>query len=135
MTGGEVMIEKSKLFFAQLPERKVAYGDLIVTQQWAVNLGVDKNQKIHYLLGKGATSKSEVALQICERLEGRVHAGAVTGKAASNFSGPTVHGMFGWSSEGDRYGRGNLYIIYSIVFWLAQQTAVPQLQLLLMENQ
>jgi hypothetical protein len=100
-----VMIEKSKLFFAQPPKSKVAYADMTVIQQWAVNLGVDKNQKIIYLAGRAGAGKTEVALHICERLKGRVQAGAVTGKAASNFNGPTVHGMFGWSFEGYRDGQ------------------------------
>ena len=38
-------------------------------------------------------------------MKGQVQAGAGTAKAASNFNGPTVHGMFGWSFEG--YGRQN----------------------------
>jgi len=55
-----------------------------------------------YLCGKAGSGKTEIALHICKKLNGRVQAGAGTGKAASNFNGPTVHGMFGWSFEGFR---------------------------------
>ena len=40
-----------------------------------------------------------MALSICDVLVGTIQAGACTGKAASNFNGPTVHSMFGWSHD------------------------------------
>src|SRR5208282_2555948 len=86
-----------KMFMANPPPISVPYDKLTAVQQWAVDLGVDDSHKIIYLCGKAGCGKTEVALHICDKLRGRVQAGAGTGKAASNFNGPTIHGMFGWS--------------------------------------
>ena len=51
-------------------------------QQWAVDLGVDIDQKVLYLCGKAGCGKTQIALKVCEKLGGRVQAAAPTGKAA-----------------------------------------------------
>jgi len=94
-----VMVNKKKLFMAKPPAPKVALDDMTFLQRKAVELGVSASEPILYLCGKAGSGKTEVALHICEQLKGRVQAGAGTGKAASNFNGPTVHGMFTWSYE------------------------------------
>ena len=90
-------IDLSKLFMAKPPPSSVPFDSLTPMQRWAIKLGVDESHKILYLCGKAGCGKTEIALHICERLKGKVQAGAGTGKAASNFNGPTVHSMFGWS--------------------------------------
>ena len=95
-----VKVEKTKLFMAQPPVCSVAYEEMTEVQQWAVDLGIDMNQKILYLCGKAGCGKTQVALKICELLNGRVQAAAATGKAASLLGAPTVHGMFRWSHCG-----------------------------------
>lgn len=82
-----VTVDKMKLFMARPPSTSVSYSDLTPVQQWAVDLGVSKHHQILYLCGKAGSGKTEVALHICERMYGRVQAGAGTGKAASNFNG------------------------------------------------
>ena len=94
-----VTINSTKLFMANPPSPTVSYTQLTPVQQWAVKLGCEPKQQILYISGKAGAGKIEVALHICERLRGNVQCGAVTGKAASNFHGPTVHGMFGWGFE------------------------------------
>jgi hypothetical protein len=94
-----VMLDKTKRFIASPPPAPVSYEQMTPVQQWAVDLGVDMKQPILYLCGKAGSGKTTVALKICEMMRGRVQAGACTGKAASNFNGPTNHSMFGWSHD------------------------------------
>ena len=54
--------EKSKLFMATPPKCSVAYKDTTDIQRWAVDLGVDMNQKVLYLCGKAGCGKTQVAL-------------------------------------------------------------------------
>lgn len=93
------MIDKNKCFLANPPPAKIDYKQLTSVQQWAIDLGADSKQKILYLCGKAGSGKTTVALKICERFGARVQAGACTGRAASNFNGPTVHTMFGWTQK------------------------------------
>jgi energy-coupling factor transporter ATP-binding protein EcfA2 len=92
-----VMVDKCKRFMASPPPAQVTYNDMTRMQKWAVDLAVKSQHKILYLCGKAGSGKTTVALKICELLKGKVQAGACTGKAASNFNGPTNHSMFGWS--------------------------------------
>jgi hypothetical protein len=94
-----VVHNKWKRFMANPPPSPVAYEDMTPIQQWAVDLGTDMKQDVLYLCGKAGSGKTTVALKVCEILKGRVQAGACTGKAASNFNGPTNHSMFGWSHD------------------------------------
>jgi len=63
----------------------------------AIDLAVSGEEQVIYIYGKAGSGKTEVALHICQAAKGRVQAGAGTGKAASNFNGPTVYAMFGWA--------------------------------------
>ena len=111
-----VKVDKTVLFMAQPPACSVVYDEMTVVQQWAVDLGVDMDQKVLYLCGKAGCGKTQVALKVCEMLSGRVQAAAVTGKAASLMGAPTVHGMFRWSvydrsqtgGDGPRFGPEKL---------------------------
>jgi len=95
-----VSVNKSQRFKASPPAPRVPLQGMTVLQQKAVELGTNMEHKILYLCGKAGSGKTEVALHICEQLSGHVQAGAGTGKAATNFNGPTVHAMFGWSYDG-----------------------------------
>jgi hypothetical protein len=53
-------------------------------------------EQIYYIYGKAGSGKTAVALHLCQYFKGRVQAAAGTGKAASNFNGPTIHGAFCW---------------------------------------
>ena len=77
-----VKIDQSKFFMAHPPPCSVAYEDMTVVQQWAVNLGTDIEQKVLYLCGKAGSGKTQVALKIGELLTGRVQAAAGRGKEA-----------------------------------------------------
>ena len=92
-----VRIDRCKLFLAQPPASTVPYDNFTDVQKWAYQLGIDPNQQIVYICGKAGSGKTQVALKICEHFSGRVQAAAVTGKAASLFGAPTVHGMFKWT--------------------------------------
>jgi len=100
-----VTINKSQRFMASPPKPRVPLQGMTVLQQKAVELGTNMEHKILYLCGKAGSGKTEVALHICEQLSGHVQAGAGTGKAATNFNGPTVHAMFGWSYDGYNGGE------------------------------
>lgn len=88
---------KSKRFLAQPPPPKVPFVQLTELQRQFIRVAVSGKHQVMYLLGKAGSGKSEVLLHICQRMKGRVQIGATTGKAASQFNGPTVHGMFGIS--------------------------------------
>ena len=103
-----IMLDKTKLFMARPPAPSIAFADLTPIQRWAVEVCVDKAQQIIYVCGPAGSGKSLIVLHVCERMkrEGRdVQASAPTGKAASNFHGPTVHGMFGWAFDAYSNGR------------------------------
>jgi hypothetical protein len=89
---------KSKRFMAAPPPPSVPFHRLTPLQQSFVELAVTGEDQVLYLLGKAGSGKSEVLKHICQRMgSGKVQIGATTGKAASYFHGPTVHGMFGLS--------------------------------------
>ena len=73
-------LDRNKLFMARPPPPTVPFEQLTAMQQWAVKVGTDSKHQIVYLCGKAGCGKTEVALHICERLRGRVQAGAGTGK-------------------------------------------------------
>ena len=73
-------VDHYKLFKARPPPPSVPYAQLTATQKWAVELGTDDKHKVLYLCGKAGCGKTEVALHICDRLRGRIQAGAGTGK-------------------------------------------------------
>ena len=100
-----VMVDKLKLFMARPPPSKVKLEDMTFMQRKAVELAtnLDKYQVL-YLYGKAGSGKTEVALKICELLQGQTQAGSGTGKASSLYNGPTLHGMFGWGYDRG-YGR------------------------------
>jgi len=91
--------DKFKRFLAKPPPSPVQYEEMTDVQKWAVDLGRDLKEKVVYVCGKAGSGKTSVALKICEHFKGRVQCGAITGKAASNFNGPTIHSMFGWSLD------------------------------------
>ena len=92
-----VSSSKATLFMADPPSPAIKRENLSFWHNRAIDLVVSGEQQIVYVNGKAGTGKTEVALHICEAFEGRVQAGSGTGKAASNFNGPTTHAMFGWS--------------------------------------
>ena len=94
-----VFHDKCKHFIAEIPHCPVPLEAMTEMQQWAVSLGVNFCQDILYICGRAGSGKTTVALSICQQLKDRVQAGACTGKAASNFNGPTIHSMFGWSHD------------------------------------
>ena len=94
-----VMIDKSKRFMCNPPTPSIPYDQLSAVQKWAIDLAVSGDNQILYLCGKAGCGKTTVALHICSQLKGRVQAGSCTGKAASNFNGPTMHGMFSLSQK------------------------------------
>jgi hypothetical protein len=86
-----------------------------------------------------------VALHICQHFKGAVQAGAQTGKAASNFNGPTTYAMFGWSHDefrqvrvasGEQAKLDRLRIFYenTKVFVIDEINAVSAAQLGLMDE-
>jgi DNA replication protein DnaC len=87
----------NKRFLAQPPEPRITFENLSPLQRKFVEVAVSGHHQVLYLLGKAGSGKTEVLLHICSRMKGRVQIGATTGKAASFFHGPTVHGMFGIS--------------------------------------
>jgi len=95
----EEMVSSSKVtwFMADPPPPAIHREDLSFWHSRAIDLVVGGHEQIIYVYGKAGTGKTEVALHICEHFKGRVQAGSGTGKAASNFNGPTTHAMFGWS--------------------------------------
>jgi len=88
---------KVTLFMANPPPPAIARKDISFWHNTAIELVAGGEQQVTYIYGKAGTGKTEVALHICELFKGRVQAGAGTGKAASNFNGPTTHAMFGWA--------------------------------------
>jgi len=101
---------KSLLFFADPPAPAIARKRLSFWHKKAIDLMVtDAKQQILYIYGKAGTGKTEIALHICRRFKGRVQAGAGSGKAASNFNGPTVHAMFGWAHNEHEQTRSSAY--------------------------
>ena len=95
----EEMVKSSKvtLFMAVPPLPAIRRENMSFWHNRVIDLLVNGEQQIVYVYGKAGTGKTEVALHICKEFRGHVQAGAGTGKAASNFNGPTVHAMFGWS--------------------------------------
>ena len=94
-----------KKFIAKPPLSPVDYKDMSPIQQFAVDVGKNKNHQILFLCGKAGSGKTAVVLKICEYFRGKVpkvQATAYTGLAASLFNGPTIHSMFGWSHYEDR---------------------------------
>jgi len=94
--------EKVKRFIASPPPSPVDYNDMTPIQQFAVDLGINKQQQILFIAGRAGSGKTAVCLKICEHFLGKVQATAYTGKAASLFNGPTMHSMFSWSHNEHR---------------------------------
>lgn len=90
---------RTKRFLSHPPEPRVMFDELTMLQQKFVEVAIDGKHQVMYLLGRAGSGKTEVLLHICSRMKGRVQIGATTGKAASYFNGPTVHGMFGISLQ------------------------------------
>ena len=91
---------KSKRFLAKPPPPSVPYDRLTPLQQKFIEVAVAGEDQVMYLLGKAGSGKSEVLKHVCQRMgPEKVQIGATTGKAASYFNGPTVHGMFGLSQN------------------------------------
>ena len=89
--------DRAKRFIASPPPSPVDYAVMTPIQQFAVDVGIDKQQQILFVCGRAGSGKTAVALKICEHFRGKVQATAHTGKAASLFNGPTMHSMFSWS--------------------------------------
>jgi hypothetical protein len=91
----------SGLFMAKPNKPNVQTSQLTPMQQHAVELINSGEEKVLYIIGKAGTGKTLTGLMICHcpRFVGRVQAAAGTGKAASNFNGPTIHGAFLWSAN------------------------------------
>jgi len=71
-----IKVEKTKMFMAQPPACSVAYDVMTEVQKWAVDLGIDMDQKVLYLCGKAGCGKTQVALKVCELLSGHIQATA-----------------------------------------------------------
>jgi hypothetical protein len=69
-------------------------------QRHAYDLIAEGREKIVYVYGKAGTGKTIIAQHLCTLFSRRVQAAAGTGKAASNFNGPTIHGAFLWNAKG-----------------------------------
>ena len=89
--------DRAKRFIASPPPSPIDYRDMTPVQQFAVDMGINKQQQILFICGPAGCGKSAVSLKICEHFQGKVQATAYTGKAASIFNGPTIHSMFSWS--------------------------------------
>ena len=96
-----VRTSRSSLFMADPPSPVIDREALSEWHKRAIELVTSGKQQVLYIYGKAGTGKTEVALHICDHYKGRVQAGAATGKAATNFNGPTVHAMFGWAHNAD----------------------------------
>jgi len=88
-----------KLFMARPPDPVVKREDLTAVQEFALTQMLDMNQQFVYVMGKAGSGKTAVSLLACEYFKGHVQAGAGSAKAAANFNGPTIHGMFIWAKD------------------------------------
>ena len=70
-------------------------------QKFAYAQMIDTQQQIVYVSGNAGSGKTTVALLAfhSKELKGRCQAAAGTAKAASNFNGPTIHGMLCWGID------------------------------------
>ena len=143
----EEMVSCSKvtLFMADPPPPAVKRENLSFWHNQAIGLVVSGKQQIMYVYGKAGTGKTEVALHICEQFKGHVQAGAGTGKASSNFNGPTTHAMFGWShneysqavvraNESSKLARLRLFYENTDVFVIDEVNAMSAAELGLLDE-
>jgi PIF1-like helicase len=84
---------------ANPPKPDVEVSKIIAMQRHAYDLVVNGRENFADY-GKAGSGKTLIAQHLCDKFEGRVQAAAGTGKAASNFNGPTIHGCFMWSAKG-----------------------------------
>jgi hypothetical protein len=87
------------LFMASPPKPDVELCDLTVMQRHAYDLIAEGREKTLFICGKAGCGKTIVALHLCERFVNKVQASAGTGRASSNFNGPTIHGSFLWGAK------------------------------------
>jgi RecA/RadA recombinase len=136
---------KATLFMADPPAPTVPRENMTYWHNKAIDLVVGGRQQVIYIYGKAGTGKTEVALHICQHFKGAVQAGAGTGKASSNFNGPTTHAMFGWShdefrqvrfgtSEQAKLDRLRIFYENTKVFVIDEINAVSAAQLGLMDE-
>jgi hypothetical protein len=92
-------IMSDNLFMADPPKPEIELGNLTVMQRHAYDLIVNGAEKIIYIYGKAGCGKTIIAQHLCQRFAGRVQAAAGTGRASSNFNGPTIHGAFLWGAK------------------------------------
>jgi RecA/RadA recombinase len=90
----------SNLFMANPDKPDVRFSALTPMQKHAVDMIVSGKEKIVYVYGKAGCGKTVVAQHLCAKFKGQVQAAAGTGRAASNFNGPTIHGAFLWGAQG-----------------------------------
>jgi hypothetical protein len=81
------------------PKPEIDLCNLTVIQRHAYDLIAEGDEKILYIYGKAGTGKTIIAQHLCERFAGKVQAAAGTGRASSNFNGPTIHGAFLWGAK------------------------------------
>jgi hypothetical protein len=91
------------LFMAKPPKPEVDLADLTAMQRHAYDLIANGLEKIIFIHAKAGCGKTLVALHLCEKFANRVQASCNTGKGASNFNGPTIHGAFLWGAKGTCY--------------------------------
>ena len=92
---------KAPLFIANPPVPTVSLDMMTDLQKFAYAQMTDKQQQIVYVSGTAGSGKTTVALLAfhSKELKGRCQAAAGTAKAASNFNGPTIHGMLCWGID------------------------------------
>lgn len=73
--------------------------NLTVMQRHAYDLTAEGTESVLFVYGKAGSGKTAVALHLCERYFGKMQAAAGTGRASSNFNGPTIHGTFLWGAN------------------------------------
>jgi len=87
-------------FIANVPEPAVRLENLTFMQRKAYDKIVGLQEKCLYISGMAGSGKTAVAQLAAKAIGvGKVQCGALTGRAASNFGGPTLHSMFGLSAN------------------------------------
>jgi hypothetical protein len=104
-----VTSNKSTLFMADPPAPSVPLERLTYWHRKAFELMTRGPHQVVYLYGKAGCGKTEVALHVAQFYKGACQAGAGTGRAASNFCGPTTHAMFGLSHDEFKQARTGSY--------------------------
>ena len=133
-------VSKVTLFMATAPSPAISRDHMSFWHNCAIDLIASGKQQVIYIYGKAGTGKTEAALHICEIFKGRVQAGAGTGKAASNFNGPTTHAMFGWAhneynqavvraNEATKFARLRLFYENTDIFVIDEVNAMSAAEL------